>query len=468
MGGQKLIHQYVLEQLTGSIDARHAAKRQLRILFVVSVVSALLVFLVNPSNSLHIGLAVSLLLTGIPFGVIAQSLTMRLVLAREKLHLKRFLIGKKGYIAPKDHVLQEHADLFSIAANLVCQEPFLSPNNSTAAWHTFGTLSNVQGVAVYTGWFGNSSQPSAFLYGDLVALLDVSHDIWDLGHVRKIGDSDKERFSQTAAGWKQQQLLPIGLAYATLPVKIDPNDISSNDLSGHTILLGSLGIEGSLGTNNFLPIHPSQSIARASAAQVAITLALAFLTVVSVLADTLFGVPISVHPLHILVFGIFLAPLLLAVYSWDHAIKPSKFQKNPSFSDALWSATIITALSFGIYALYLYWQGSLTPASGSLLQQSGSALMILTFGLCLLVHLALSRVVIQKIKKSEHNPLFVLTWASSLLIILILSYSSGPLLVSGGLMAVGTALFFGAIHEIRAHGNRHHTRGHILELLKTS
>jgi len=468
MGGQKLIHQYVLEQLTGSIEARRNTMRQLRILFGMSVVSALVVFLVNPSSSLHIGLAVSLLIGSAPFGVIAQRLTLKFVVARENLHLARFLIGKKGYVAPKDHVLHENADLFSIAANLVCQEPFLSPTNNAAAWHTFGTLTNIPDVAVYTGWFGNSSQPCAFLYGEVDALLDLSHDIWDLGHVRKITDSDKQRFNQTAAGWKRQQLVPVGLAYATLPAKIDPNSISSDDISGHTILLGSLGVEGSLGTANFLPLAPSQSIIRANLAQATITLSLALLSIVSVLGDTIFGLPISVHPLHILAFGIFLSPLLLAVYSWDRAIKPSKFHKSPSLGDSMWNATIITGISYGMYALYLYWQGSLTPASGSLLQQSGSAIMLLTFGLCLLLHLALSRVVIQKIEKPTHNPLFVLAWTSSLLIVLILSYGSGPLLVSGGLIAIGATLLFGSIHEIRAHGNRHHTRDHIVELLKSA
>lgn len=462
------VHHYVLEHISGSLKARQDAKPILGLTFGIALASSIVILLSNSGNSNTVGLAFCILLAGVPFGGIAQRSTLRVALSRESLRLKRFLIGKKGYVAPKDHVLHEHADLFAIAANLVCQEPFFSPQSNAAAWHTYGAVAGAPGVAAYVGWYGDTTKASIFLYGDLAELTAISSDIWDLGHVRKLSTTDKERFIETSKGWKRQQLIPVALGYAPLPTSADPTNLSLKDIQESCILLGALGLEGTRGGGQTMPISPSVSIRKATNIQITVTMSLAFFAVVSALGSKLFTVSIPVNPLLILAFSLFLSPLLLAVFSWDHATKETKKTIEP-ISSLIWDAALISGFSYGVYLLYLYWQGSVGAVPGSAIHQTGTAVAVLTFGLCTLLHVSLNRPgTARKFKINMYNPLFLLAWASSLLLILIISYGTGPLLVGGILMALGTTILYGLLYELRAYADRHHSREHILELLKAN
>lgn len=458
---QRHVHQYVLEQITGTAKARQEARKLLVSCFVVSTVIAVGIFATGPTNSSVLALAIATLIAGIPFGAAAQRVTLGLSLSREQLQLKRFLIGKKGYVNPKNHVLHDHADLFAIASNLVCYEKFLAPASSAAAWHTYGVLTDAPTIAACIGWYGDN-KPVVFLYGGHRELVELTTDVWDLGHVRSKGESDVERFNQTAAGWKRQQLIPLALAYAPLPASADPNKLSTQDVAGNCILLGGLGVTGSLGNEQAVAISPSQAVKRSTAAQAVITLSLVFYTAFSVIVAQLLGQPPAVLAIHLLVFSLFISPLLLAVYSWDRTPKAAR---KLSPSSLVWASMLIAGLSLGSTLLYRYSINSLDTLYRPLVQSSIAAVGILTLGLCMLLQLIVSRTSGRLVFKAGYNPLFLLASASSLLVVLIIAYATGPLLLGGSLLAIGATLVFGVLHEIKAYADRHHTRDHILELL---
>lgn len=458
------VHQYVLEHITGSLKARKQSNHLLWVSFCICLASSLIILSGDTGDSSTVGLAVCTLIAGIPLGVIAQRSTLRNALSRDSLRLKRFLIGKKGYVAPKDHILHEHADLFAISANMVCKEPFFTPQSNAAAWHTFSVLADIPGVAAYEGWYGKNTQPSIFLYGDVKTIVDISSDIWDLGHVRKLTSSDKERFIETSKGWKRQQLMSVGLAYAPVPAKADPTHLTVQDIQDNCVLLGALGLEGTRGHEQSMPLSPAVSVQRSTAVQAVISASVALFALISTLSTRLFIMAPAINLLVVLATSVFIAPLVLAVYSWDNA---AKHNRSPTYS-LLWNATMIAGISYGIFVLYLYWQNAFTAPIGSLAHQTGSAIAILTFGLSLLAYISLSR-----LGKERHftfnktNPLFLLAWTSSLLLFLIVAYGSGPLLLGGIIMAVGATLAYIAIYELKSYADRHHSRDHIIELLRS-
>lgn len=465
---KRQVHQYVLEHIAGSLKARADSRPVLGIVLGISVVGSIIVWLSGTDSNPTTGLAICTLLSGLPLGVIAQRNTLRIALSRESLRLKRFLIGNKGYVAPKDHVLHQHADLFAIAANLVCQEPYFAPQSNAAAWHTYSVISDMPGIAAYVGWYGNNTQPLVFLFGDLAELTELSTDLWDLGHVRKFTAGDTQRFTETARGWKRQQLLTVGLAYATLPKTADPTNLTTNDLQENCVLLGALGLESNRGYQQNIPLNPTASVALATKLQATASLALVFISVLSSMASRLFGVPVAINMLLLLTVSVFITPLLFAVFSWDQATK-RKNVSHSSIATLMWNGLALAVISYGTYVLYLYWQNAPGAAHGSAAHQTGAAITVLTFGLCMLIHVSLNRLnTKQKLTLSLANPLFLLAWSSSFLLILIVSYGTGPLLLGGIVLAIGAALFYGSIHELKSYADRHHSREHILELLKTS
>jgi hypothetical protein len=462
------VHQYVIEHITGSLEARQNSKRLLVQSFVFAAVVSLAIFISDPSDSTVLGIALGVLLAGVPFGVMAQRSTLRIALARDYLRLKRFLIGKKGYVAPKSHVLHENSDLFSLACSLVCHEPFFAPHTEAAAWHSHGFLADRPDVAASTGWYGNNNKPVVFLYGDNETMLELAEDIWDLGHVRKFTAADRERYSQTTAGWQRQKLMPVTLAYASIPDNADPANLSSEDVSQHCLLLGSVGLEGSRGYGQNIPLAPAKSVILATETQVILTASLAAYAGLSILLSKLYDKTPLANLAQLLVFSLLIGPLILAVYSWDQAKGRKAKRSQNGFGPLFIMGVFIAGTGIATSLLYEYAQG-FTTAADSVIHQSAAAVGLLTFGICLLLQIILSRANIA-LKKTAvpYNPLFMLAVTSSMLLVLIVTYATGPLLLGGTLMAVGAGLAFFAIHEIRAYSNRHHTRDHIIELLQST
>lgn len=457
-------HRYVLEHVTGSRRAKADTNRLLTYGFAVGGAGAIVVLAADGTASGRaVSLAAALLLAGVPLGPLLQRLMLKIAISRDSLRLRRFMIGRKGYVAPKNHVMHEHADLFSAACNLVCHEPFLTPSGSAAAWHTYEPVVGVPGVAACIGWFGDSAQPTVFLYGDLGGLLESSDEIWDLGHIRKFTALDKKTYVDTAAGWKRQQLIPVALASAPLPAHADPRQLTAQDISGNVTLLGAVGLEGSRGHGASFPISPAGALRAGGVNSLAFTAALTAAVSLSAVSQWLFGIPHFLTFSHILILKFVIEPLLIIAFNWDraqkHVSKPADMAAR-----AVWGGSIIGALSLGSYLLFGYLDKGLAFESGSLAQRSAAAVAILSLGLGLLLRSMLERR--GRSRLQDHNPLFALAVASGLLLVLLLAYLTGPILLSGLSLAIGVVAGYGIVNELQAYAERHHGREHILELLK--
>lgn len=453
----KHVHYVVLEHLTGLSSILPRLRNQLLTGFGIAVAAAVIVLAAGISENSDVNLVVGVLVAGLPLGVLAQRLTLRVSLAREQLRLERFMIGKKGYVAPKGPVLNHDADLFSLTSSLVCAEPHLSPNSAAAAWHDFSLSADTPAVAVCTGWYGNDGRQSVFLYGDPDTLLRNSLEIWDLGHVRRLTETDIDSFEHAAAAWKRTGLTPVALAYVPLPAESDPNHTQLKDLQPHTALIGMIGIRGSRGLGDTYDISSALSAQSAVRISLTSTVAIAALTVGSVLANRLFNVPIGITLSQIIALKLFIEPIILASLSWDGSPKKSHARSNHIHS-AIKSGLLLALLAYAAfigYSLVIQFPG----ASRQL--QAASAVSWLSLGLGLLTYMWWER-------HRTQNPLFLLALSTGILGTLTVTYATSPLLLNELLFGLSLPLLFLFLLELHSYSERHHSRQHILDLLKTS
>lgn len=457
------VHGYVLDHVSGSEAARSSANRLLMGGLGISVVSGLLVMSSTALTESKVALGIGVILAGVPMGVLVQRLTGAFSLSRDQLRLRRFLIGRKGYVAPKQPVRHEQSDLFSVACSLVCHEPYLSPNSTAAAWHTYGFVAGMPGVAACVGWYGKNSQPVVFLYGDHRRLLETADEIWDLGHVRKFTATDKDTYENTIAGWKRQQLLPVALAYAPLPEGLDPMKISVKDLNGCT-LLGAVGLTGSRGQSHDFTLAPKANLIAASYISYTNTIGLVFLALVSTIISYGFSLPVGIGLLHIIGFKLLIEPLILATFSWDEATKHN-LKSTQTVVALLGQASLLAATSYAAFVVQLYLGGYVYAPDGSTQHNTALAVGLVAYGLGLLVNIMHQRGGRLFTKTHATNPLFGLALASALLVMLMSAYSIGPLLMGNLFVAICAAGILALVYEVRAYADRHHTREHIIELL---
>lgn len=452
----KQAHYLVLEQLTGLSQALPRMRVKLATAAAAAFAAGAVILATSVTSSAAASLAIGVILAGVPFGVFLQRLTLKTSLAREQLRLTRFMIGKKGYIAPKEPVRHHEADLFSIACSLVCAEPHLSPNSSAAAWHYFSMTDNA-GVAGCSGWYGTDGRETVFLYGDPRVLLDTCEDIWDLGHSRRLSETDIQRYKTTASAWKRAGLLPVALAYAPLQNDIDPQRIELQKLRPHSSLLGMVGLSGSRGLGDTYDLDASAAAQTAVHISLVSTLAIAALAVGSVLANQLLQTPIGITLGQILGLKLFVEPIVLASLSWDGRRRTTHRISHTLRSAALAGLTIAAA-AYAALVGYDRLQRAL-PAGARL--QTGAAISLLALGTCMLVYIWWAR-------PRTMNPLYVLAMCSGLLGILIAAYATGPLLAAELFTGIGVGVAFFLVLELYGYSERHHSRDHILELIRSS
>ena len=452
----KQAHYLVLEQLTGLSHALPTMRTRLATGAAAALAAGAAILATGVTSSDAVSLAIGVVLAGVPFGVFLQRLTLKTSLAREQLRLTRFMIGKKGYIAPKNPVRHHEADLFSIACSLVCAEPHLSPNNSAAAWHYF-SMTDKAGVAGCSGWYGTDSRETVFLYGDTQVLLDTCEDIWDLGHIRKLSEADIQRYKTTAAVWKRAGLLPVVLAYAPLQNDIDPQHIELLKLRPHSSLLGMVGLSGSRGLGDTYDLDASATAQTAVHISLVNTVAITALSVGSVLANQLLQTPIGITLGQILGLKLFVEPIVLASLSWDGRYRTAR-RISHTLRSAMLAGLTIAGAAYAALVGYDRLQYAL-PASTRL--QTGAAISLLTLGTCMLVYM-------WWIRPRTVNPLYILAMCSGLLGILIAAYATGPLLAAELFMGIGVGVVFLLVLELYSYSERHHSRDHILELIRSS
>lgn len=452
---QNHVHQIVLEHLTGLTRVLPRLRSQMITGVSIAVAAAAILLASGLSEASYVSLAVGVIIAGLPVGVFAQRLTLRVSLAREQLRLQRFMIGKKGYIAPKSPVKNHDADLFSVATSLVCSEPHLSTNNSAAAWHSF-TLTDSSSVAACSGWYGNDAQQSVFLYGDPKVVISNCMELWDLGHTRRLTDTDIENFSKTISAWKRIGLIPIALGYAPLPDDSDPMNVELHKLRPHASLLGIIGVSGSRGLGDTYSLNSSQNAESAMHLSLVICVTIAALSVGSVIANRIFNLPIGVTLGQIIALKLFVEPILLSSLSWDGHRKLS----GPTVGltrTSIKAGLVLAAISYLGLIGYEFTRNTTEITR----LQAASALSILILGLCLLAYTWWTR-------QRAENPLFVLALASGLLGVLIIAYATGPLLITELIIGIGISVAFLLMLELYSYSERHHSRQYILDLLKTN
>lgn len=452
----KQAHYLVLEQLTGLSHALPRMRTKLSTGAAAAIAAGAVILATGVTSSDAVSLAIGVMLAGVPFGVFLQRITLKTSLAREQLRLARFMIGKKGYIAPKEPVRHQEADLFSVACSLVCAEPHLSPNSSAAAWHYFSMTDNA-GVAGCSGWYGTDGRETVFLYGDPHVLLQTCEDIWDLGHSRRLSETDIQRYKTTISAWKRAGLLPVALAYAPLQNDIDPQHIELQRLRPHSSLLGMVGLSGSRGLGDTYDLDASAAARTAAHISFVNTVAIAALAVGSVLANQLFQTPIGITLGQILGLKLFVEPIVLASLSWDGHQKTAR-RSGHTLRSAMLAGLTIAVAAYTALIGYDRLQHAL-PAGTRL--QTGAAISLLTLGMCMLVYM-------WWVRPRTMNPLYILAMCSGLLGILIAAYATGPLLAAELFTGIGVGLVFLFVLELYSYSERHHSRDHILELIRSS
>ncbi len=111
--------------------------------------------------------------------------------------------------------------------------------------------------------------------------------------------------------------------------------------------------------------------------------------------------------------------------------------------------------------------GITTIAPGSIAHHGAAALVLLSLGACLLIDIIMYRSNGKTLTRYQlYNPLFLLGCASAVLALLAGAYAIGPLAADDLWFGGVAAAAYIAIRTLQQYANTHHTRDHILELLK--
>ncbi len=205
-------------------------------------------------------------------------------------------------------------------------------------------------------------------------------------------------------------------------------------------------------------------------------------------AFILFGFPLALTVMEILAIDMIAELFPLAALGWDKADHElmSEQPRDPhnhilnknSILDLLWCGILIGGLAFSNYALF-FWRHGIQIVDANVLEPElymrATALTYLTIVLCQLFNILQRRS--QKglfTRYQLHNKALWIAITFSLFCIGNIIYNpvvapyfgAGPLDVSDILCALGAAAIFVTARELQRHANTHHTRDHILELLK--
>ncbi len=205
-------------------------------------------------------------------------------------------------------------------------------------------------------------------------------------------------------------------------------------------------------------------------------------------AFIVFGFPLALTVMEILAIDMIAELFPLAALGWDKADHElmSEKPRDPhdhilnkrSILDLLWCGILIGGLAFTNYAFF-FWRHGIQAVDANVLTpefyMKATALTYLTIVLCQLFNILQRRS--QKglfTRYQLHNKALWIAIAFSLFCIGNIIYNpvvapyfgAGPLDPGDLLCAFGAAAVFVAVRELQRHANTHHTRDHILQLLK--
>jgi hypothetical protein len=489
MGGsrtQKIAHRFVLDDITGLGKARAQAVRLTRFGVGVSAIGAIVILTAGSVASVPFGgavrLSLGLMLASLPFAAVALTYTTRISLLRNNLRLKRFMIGRRHYSLddnrtiirneenqPVDAEVMRELSLFNIAGSLAYDEPALVPASGASAWEWFGTFAELPGIAIGFSRFGVGGRTYAFVYGQPKTVLEHTVDIWDMGHVRKISSTDKSEVKKTAQTWNKSGGASIALAYAPLPADIDVVSITPELLAKDLTLLGLAQLHGTREYGHSFPIDPAEAILTTTRSSLSSTLAITLLGVVSYLGYVLFSIPPAVGLAQIAILKLAAEVLPAASLAWDHVRPGKKLKATHLVRQAAEAGLLMGSLAYTNYLFYFsrHSLGITTIAPGSIAHYGATALALLSLGFCLLIDIIMHRAKGKTLTRYQlYNPLFLLGCASAVLALLAGAYAIGPLAADDLWFGGVAAALYIAVRKLQLYANTHHTRDHILELLK--
>lgn len=493
MGGlgirQHILHRYVLEAATGLPQAQAESKRMIRFGVGASLVFALTlpVLAKATGNSLDtaVRLGIGLTVAGLPFSIWGLNYALRVSLEKENLRLKRMMIGRRIYHMSSDRKLllgeggmpvdtdfYKDAGLFGTACSLAIDEPALLPTGGLGAWHYFRTFDEFPGSAVGFNSYGPGGRTYAFVYGPPKILLSKAADLWDLGYVRKLSETDIRLFRKTLSAWNRRPGTILAFAYAPLPAGSDPQTLTAEEIAGSLAFLGLADLDGTREYGRSFPIEPAASLLIGARAGLSSTMAVLFAGLVSYLGVILLSLPPYIGILQILILKLAVEIPPIVSLAWDNAGSASNARpKTDRFlNDGVWTGLLISGLALANYVFYFIRHNfEITSVEFSSNAHRGAmATVLLSIALCLLINIVLMRNKGRVLSRFQlYNPLFILGLSSAILALLIGTYATGPLTASDIWASLAAALTYVSIRKLQAYADTHHTREHILELLKT-
>lgn len=213
-------------------------------------------------------------------------------------------------------------------------------------------------------------------------------------------------------------------------------------------------------------------------------------SLLSLFAVIVFDVPLALTIMQILAVDLIAELFPIAALGWDQAEK-DLMQEQPrkltdhilnrrSIPDILWCGLLMGSLAYVNYILFFWRHGATAVNVDKLspkLYLSATALTYLTIVLCQLLNILQHRSRKGLFTRYQlHNKqlgialLFSVFCVGNIIYNPVVApyFSSGPLDLSDILFALLATGIFVAVREIQRHANTHHTRDHILDLLKAN
>lgn len=455
MGGSSS-HYSVIEHITGAAKAKQTIHKLLMPTAGMVALSGSAVFiyalLTGLSSERLANLGLGLVATAIPVAALLQQIALRLVFTKRGLRITKFYIGRREHKTASIDFADPDNLLLSTAAWQIAWDPVLDQAQilQTSSSHA---VEMPTGLVAYSVTVDDHKPVHTYIYGDIESVIMQANDIWDFGHVRTLAEADRERLRTAAKTFMKHSGIPVCLAYA-------PKSDSSN-----LTVIGIANVEVTPGLHHIFAISPAHSLRRGAYITSTLLFSLLVFAIFNLLAAAVFSVPIALGFWQLVALAGLLPTVPLITMLWDPATDLRAKQPALRYINKL--ALLIASLGFASFLTHLAVVGTMyTSTIRPSTLRAASATTVLSIGLCMLLHLVLSRtdgVVVSRYHVA--NPLFWLGLLGAAILLLTVVVASGPLTGFGLLISACAGLLYIAVRVITAYANKHHTREHILELL---
>jgi hypothetical protein len=455
---QQVVHQYVIGEITGLNAIQPELRKHVRLGGLVAMSATAIVIVScliwDQELSSALALSIGILLAAIPFARVLLEILIRQNLRQKNLKIQRVFIGNKEYLVPDNGVLDSELGLFAVASKVI--------SGSGHIWHGHSVIESNPSVGLSVGTFGPDNRKYAFIYGSVDDVMPHVNDRWDMDHVRKFTATDAKQIKKQLSAWKRKSLTPVAIGYAPLANDDDINDFKINELT----LLGLVGLHGTGERGSTYAFNPAQTLLNVSVASLQSTIAISVLAVISYFGLIILSIPLSIGVLQIIVLSLLFESALFASQAWDHDKVQNKTPNSKLTSEAVQAGLIIASLAYTNYLLFFSRRGIAVTdiVSNSVAHHGAMALTLLTIGICIILFVLTNR----KFNMKSYNPLFLLGLSSSVLVLILATYATGPVDASDMLFSGVAGLAFVGIRYLIQYSDTHHTRDQILELLRSS